>query len=587
MLAARAVYQFYLSLLVMLFGMLPGIAVCAVILMASFGLFGLALAPVRYFLPDHLDAKLALAFEHLSPFGFWASATSGASDVVILIITVAILALVLAVFALLTALVAPIAFAVLKAATEDRLVGIGATILVLGAIAARMALSWFGDEGVLRAGASSTASIGEVLSFPSYAFLAGVALVHLVAGASMRAFRRPRLSADAPRVAVRALIAKYVGRDWRRAWRETRRFFPALIASISRGVLIALVSLICALTWTVFTPHPEEWRYPDSFWLILAPALATFTLALVATFWALIRQPGLRLLNVALIFLLLPNAAFGAILTVAQMGVANPDNLRGAIAIVGGAAMMPLVLAVRGFLLAPLRSAFDAWRRALVRSASEIASDSQRNPILLLRAFADDQTRVEVSFRAITFGFGGADGTMPLEEAVAEALFARGPVVALSDPRAAHPPPLGAARDASSDDDWQGYVLKKIEDAQLNVVMISRTENLAWEIDQIVAKGSLERTLFVAPPGYPFDRRLSLLSPNAAELIGLTYETELTLGSGVRVICYDKKYERWTALSSLMASERAYAEAIRIAAGMALPSQSKSKIEVEEAPSAQ
>ncbi len=159
---------------------------------------------------------------------------------------------------------------------------------------------------------------------------------------------------------------------------------------------------------------------------------------------------------------------------------------------------------------------------------------------------------------------------MPLEEAVAEAVFARGPVIALSNPRAKQPAPLGAARDASTDEDWQPFVRRRIAEAQLILVVVGRTPNLAWELEQVAAAGALTNTIFVLPKGYPFDRSIGEMSSTVAAEIGLSPVSERKLGQGTRAIAFDVKKGQWRALTSLFATERGYADAVRIAAGMAL-----------------
>ena len=101
-------------------------------------------------------------------------------------------------------------------------------------------------------------------------------------------------------------------------------------------------------------------------------------------------------------------------------------------------------------------SSFLLFRRAkkhLAPSAATARSRDNRPPILLLRSFRDDETRVLLSgWSASPWGTNTT-----LEELVVDCLAGHGPVVAIGRPGEALPP-LGAAREYVDHGSWQQRV---------------------------------------------------------------------------------------------------------------------------------
>ncbi len=144
---------------------------------------------------------------------------------------------------------------------------------------------------------------------------------------------------------------------------------------------------------------------------------------------------------------------------------------------------------------------FALSRRVAQLSANVSLRSDQRPPVLLLRSFNDDRIKIRARrvFRHSFFSrlrFGPRDR---FEEVVAWVLWRRGPVTALGEP-GARLPPLGATRTFHPDDDWQSAVRDLIDAAAAIVVIVGNTDALDWEINQIRARGALERTVFVVPP---------------------------------------------------------------------------------------
>jgi hypothetical protein len=555
LLAMRTVYQFYLSVFSIMVSVVAMVLVMGALLSLSFGVANLPIYALRLareaFSGTTPEENVIPASPYLGPiFG----ASPGRAIIAFIFISVIAL------------IVAPLVFLVMKAAADDLPRGI---LIVLIFALGFTTVALFGPTGIVTTGPREL-DLRNLLKLATFSVLAVFAALHLLCALLLRLFRIPRLGIMAPRIGLRVSIGKYVGPRWGRLWRATRAFLPAFGRSLVRAIGFSAVISVLFLLWDTFVLGVPELSNRFAPMTAVGPLAVAFIVATAMTLGAMLRQPGLRLLNLGLLIAVLPNIPTSTFL---KFAVANRSRAD-ALADIGMATILLAAIAFRGFLLAPLHNAFLQFRRSLIRTASEIAADSRKAPILLLRAFADDQARVGASSRAFTFAFGGHDATKPLEEVIAEALFARGPVIALSDPRAKSAPPLGAARDASTDLDWRSYILHRIEEAQLVAVVVSRTDNLSWEIDQLAAHDVLERTIFITPPGYPADRTISALSEPAARVAGIDMQGEQALGRRVRAICFDKQRARWTALTSLFATERSYVEAIRIAAGLALYSAS-------------
>lgn len=160
----------------------------------------------------------------------------------------------------------------------------------------------------------------------------------------------------------------------------------------------------------------------------------------------------------------------------------------GAAVVLGGALLAFGVFA--------LRSA----RRATVLSAPE-ARASEQPMVLYLRSFGDDRLRMRArgSARHALIERLAPGRRDFVEEVIADKLWRYGPVVAVSQPGDTQPP-IGAAREQLSDDQWRSAVEQRMSEAALIVVMVGRTTGLAWEVETLVRLGLWQRVLWVFPP---------------------------------------------------------------------------------------
>ena len=113
--------------------------------------------------------------------------------------------------------------------------------------------------------------------------------------------------------------------------------------------------------------------------------------------------------------------------------------------------------------------------------------------ILLLRSFNADALHTKV--RAFTRPYS-------IEDMVADMLERFTNVIAVSDPRDAMQP-VGAERIALKTKDWQPRVLELMDRAAAIVMVLDRSPGVIWELERIMEKGRLSKTVFVvwAPEG--------------------------------------------------------------------------------------
>jgi hypothetical protein len=148
-------------------------------------------------------------------------------------------------------------------------------------------------------------------------------------------------------------------------------------------------------------------------------------------------------------------------------------------------------------------SLFLRWARNLSRMiAAELRSIDKRPPVLYLRSFDDDKTKV----RTVTSGRKPfIDMLAPrfydkFDEIIDWSFSTYGPVIAVGRPGSALRT-LGPALERLPEKEWQRGVSDRIRGAGIIVATIGKGEGFGWEIDEIVRQGAIGRTIFVFPPG--------------------------------------------------------------------------------------
>ncbi len=150
-----------------------------------------------------------------------------------------------------------------------------------------------------------------------------------------------------------------------------------------------------------------------------------------------------------------------------------------------------------------------AARARAMPTPAEIAERDKRPPILYLRSFVDDNLRIRTRSSARRLWFDNYVSRAlalvfirpkePFEEIIVWQLWWHGPVIAVGDPRrVGHR--LGSPRLFLSDEEWQHRVSDLMGSARIIVVVLGRTEGLAWELQRIGQLGLDGKLLLALPP---------------------------------------------------------------------------------------
>ena len=197
------------------------------------------------------------------------------------------------------------------------------------------------------------------------------------------------------------------------------------------------------------------------------------------------------------------------------------------------------MLAVSAFLFGLSRLFLIATKRLAAMTAARLRAIDERPPVLYLRSFRNDALPAEAGNEGITRFFDPYRESGRLEELVVSRATALGPVVAIGDPKT----PIqrtGAARLWAADADWQDVVTALMAEAAAIVVVMDFTENLRWEIETLVRRAGLDRTIFVFPPparqeGHAHATRMIEIL-EAAQIIGRRDVAVMTRPEDIRVL---------------------------------------------------
>jgi hypothetical protein len=161
-------------------------------------------------------------------------------------------------------------------------------------------------------------------------------------------------------------------------------------------------------------------------------------------------------------------------------------------------AFLPRPLASSGYLLILIMSLatfclFCAFRFANL-SADEVLKIDTRKPILILRSFADERKLDGVHDNLLH-----PTDRFTLEPMLTGQLAKFGPSIALHKP-GKRLPFLNTATESVSSADWQEKFLSYVDKAGIIVFIVGKSRGLIWELEQVVTRGLLYRTILIIPP---------------------------------------------------------------------------------------
>lgn len=144
------------------------------------------------------------------------------------------------------------------------------------------------------------------------------------------------------------------------------------------------------------------------------------------------------------------------------------------------------------------------WARAraeLHPVTADLRRWDKRRPVLLLRSFPDDAQNVQHE----TASTWDEETMESLEEAVGTRLGRYGPYIAVAEP--SRGVSGGAARDRFRGEDWRVAVQNWMDEAVIIAMVAGWTEGVRWELEQVIARGHVEKLLLVLPGGPHMDVR--------------------------------------------------------------------------------
>lgn len=163
-----------------------------------------------------------------------------------------------------------------------------------------------------------------------------------------------------------------------------------------------------------------------------------------------------------------------------------------------------------------------ASRRYLRVSLEQAQATDPRRPVLFLRSFRDDAVALRSPKAGFPFRlFNYAERNKSLDELLLEEGTSLGPVVALGNPTDAIPP-YGAARAYLQNSDWQKMIADLMAQAIAIVICVDDSESLWWEIEFVVERQYLNKTLFLLHPKYDSDNGVPDVVRDFEKVIGLT-----------------------------------------------------------------
>jgi hypothetical protein len=130
-------------------------------------------------------------------------------------------------------------------------------------------------------------------------------------------------------------------------------------------------------------------------------------------------------------------------------------------------------------------------RRYFQIDAESLLAVDKRAVILFLRSFDDDEKQKFATSQRALLDFS-------LETRLSNHFFRFGPFIAVGSPEDTVPQ-IGAARVLLQDDEWQGRVLKWIEDASLIIMYSGATQWVNWELRQVIDSGRATSLILMFP----------------------------------------------------------------------------------------
>lgn len=138
---------------------------------------------------------------------------------------------------------------------------------------------------------------------------------------------------------------------------------------------------------------------------------------------------------------------------------------------------------------------FRHGRKLSQATGEEVLQEDPRSPILLLRSFRMDETKMQRPSRI----WGAGRISFTFEEALVKTFRPVGPVITIGRPGDAFRP-LGAARMYVSNEEWPTRVLELAAKSSHLVFILDTTPGLQWELEHVMSPFGDRNMVLVFPP---------------------------------------------------------------------------------------
>lgn len=139
-------------------------------------------------------------------------------------------------------------------------------------------------------------------------------------------------------------------------------------------------------------------------------------------------------------------------------------------------------------------------RQLAISSIQEAQLLDPRNPVLFLRSFLDDHVKLRKPRLSLLGSLLNLFQTKAsLDQLLLEEAITYGPVVALGNPNDLTPP-FGASRGYFMNNDWYKGFSEIAKDSQFIIICLSETPGLLKEVQHILTRGYITKSLFLFHP---------------------------------------------------------------------------------------
>ncbi len=214
------------------------------------------------------------------------------------------------------------------------------------------------------------------------------------------------------------------------------------------------------------------------------------------------------------------------------------------------AAFFPAIIFLKGLI-----GSFTDWCKMISIKANKDTRENQK-PILLLRPFSIDNTKLKNRQSPFLFLFPLIKNYESLEETISKSAYRYGPLIAVGKP-GEQSPPLGAIREYFHEEEWQPFVERTVNEAQRIVFICGATKYTRWETERILEYDMKEKLVLVMPPIAGMANEYFKMNPEIVSLFDITDNWLREIAKG-NVLCIYRKNKQSVAVFNYFSATQDY-----------------------------